>query len=224
MKRARLKRVSIYTVSVLAGLTLAAGFLHSKAGRPLLARLGVGCPMRATPEAIEAARHNSARVLRGTEAAASRPALGFALDTMTLTDVKAWAEQKQVSCEDKRAGFVQCKDVPLSALGSSGPNIAKLDFGFSLSTQRLVNITAWRDRLTSEVAATQMDAVVASMREQLGAPTREAGARTASYLASAPMQTAIVQYRFKDYIADVSATNIPGRGLTLREHYMSARD
>jgi hypothetical protein len=69
-----------------------------------------------------------------------------------------------------------------------------------------------------------MGAVVASMREQLGAPTREAGARTASSLAAGPMHTAIVSYRFKDYIADVSATNIPGRGLTLREHYMSARD
>ncbi|MES1177528.1 MAG: hypothetical protein ABUL62_24610 [Myxococcales bacterium] len=87
-----------------------------------------------------------------------------------------------------------------------------------------MNITAWRDGLTSAVAATQMGAVVASMREQLGAPTREAGARTASSLAAGPMHTAIVSYRFKDYIADVSATNIPGRGLTLREHYMSARD
>src|SRR4051812_18452576 len=224
MKRALLKRVSIYTVSGLAGLTLVAGLLHTKIGRPLLVRLGGACPLKASPEAVEAARLNSARTLRGTEAAASRPALGFALDSMTLHDVKAWAESKHVSCEEKRVGFLQCADVPLAAVGSRGPSISKLDFGFSPATERLVNITAWRDQLTGTVAAAQMDAVVASMREQLGAPTREAGERTASYLAAGPMHTAIVQYRFKDYIADVSATNIPGRGLTLREHYMSARD
>lgn len=224
MKRALLRRVSIYAVSVAAGLTLVAGLLHTKAARPLLARLGVGCPMKASPEVVEAARLNSARTQRGTEAAASRPALGFALDTMTLSDVKAWAEKKNVSCEDKRVGFLQCVDVPLAALGSTGTTISKLDFGFSPTTERLVNITAWRDRLSGSVAVAQMDAVVSSMREQLGAPTREAGARSAAFLAAGPMHTAIVSYRFKDYIADVSATNIPGRGLTLREHYMSARD
>ena len=222
--RASLKRFSIYSASAIAGLILVGGFLHTKAGRPLLAHLGVGCPMKASPESVEAARLDSARLQRGTEAAASRPALGFALDTMSLSDVKAWADRKNVSCEDKRVGFLQCTDVPLAALGSTGPNITKLDFGFSPTTERLVNITAWRDRLSGDVAAAQMSAVAASMRERLGEPTREAGSRTASYLAAGAMHTAVVSYRFKDYIADVSATNIPGRGLTLREHYMSARD
>ncbi len=64
-----------------------------------------------------------------------------------------------------------------------------------------------------------MGVVVAAMTQQLGAPTREAGSRSAGYLASVAMHTAIVEYRFKDYIADISATNIPGRGLMMREHY-----
>ena len=123
-KRALLKRVSAYAALGLRGLALVGGLLHTKAGRPLLAHWGVGCPVKASPEAVEAARLNSVR----------------------------------------------------------------------------------------------------SMREQVGAPTKEAGKRSAAYLASAPMQTALVEYRFKDYIADVSGTNIPGRGFTLREHYMSARD
>lgn len=224
MNRALLKRVSIYSASVLVALTLVGGFLHTKAGRPLLARLGVGCPVKASPEAVEAARLNSARAQRGTEAAASRPALGFALDTMSLADVKAWASQQHVSCEDVRAGLLRCTDVPVAALGGTGPVINKLDLGFSLANQHLVNISAWRNGLSSEAAVAQMDAVVASMKERVGEPTTEAGSRSASYLASGPLHTAMVEYRYKDYIADVSATNVPGRGLSLREHYMSARD
>lgn len=224
--RAKWFRVSLYAVSVLVALTVFVGFLHTKAGRPLLARLGVGCPVKASPEAVEAARNGVARKLRGVEAAASRPALGFALDSMTLSDVKAWADKKNVSCDEVRTGLLRCTNVPLAALGngSAGPAINTLDFGFKIADEHLVNISAWRSGLTGDVAAAQMSAVIASMKEQLGAPQEEAGSPTAGYLASGPMHTAIVSYRFKDYIADVSATNIPGRGLTMREHYMSARD
>jgi len=56
MKRALSIRVSIYAVCVLAGLTVVVGLLHTPAGRPLLALLGVGCPMKVSPEAVEAAR------------------------------------------------------------------------------------------------------------------------------------------------------------------------
>ena len=224
MTRALLIRVSTYTASVLVALTLVGGFLHTKAGRPILARLGVGCPVKASPEAVEAARLNSARAQRGTEAASSRPALGFALDTMTLADVKAWAEKQHVSCEDVRAGLLRCTNVPLAALGGTGPVIDKLDLGFALASQHLVSISAWRNGLSSEAAAAQINAVVASMHVRVGEPTAQAGSRSASYLASGPLHTAMVEYHYKDYIADVSATNIPGRGLSLREHYMSARD
>jgi hypothetical protein len=213
--------------SVLAALTLVIGALHMKAARPLLAKLGMKCPIQGSATDVEAARLKSARAQRGTETAASRPALGFALDTMTLADVKAWADKRHISCEEvRKSSFYRCSNVPESALSgaSTGPVIAELDFGFAPSTERLVNISAWRNGMTAADAAAQMNAVAASMKEELGAPTREAGDRSASYLASGPMRTAMLQYRFSDYIADVSATNIPGRGLMLREHYMSARD
>jgi hypothetical protein len=87
-----------------------------------------------------------------------------------------------------------------------------------------VNLSAWRSGMTSAAAASHMREVVASLRQELGNPSSEAGKRTADYLASAPMRTAIVTYRFSDYSVDVSATNIPGGGLMMREHYMSARD
>ena len=224
MTRALLKGVSTSVISLMAFLTLVGGLLHTPAGRPLLARLGVGCPVKASPEDIEAARRSSVHSQRGSATAASRPALGFALDHMTVSDVKAWAEQKRVSCQDIRAGLVRCTDVPVLAMGGSGPVMDRLDLGFSLASGRLVNISAWRTGLTGSAAAQQMEAVAVGLRGQLGRPTRAAGSRSAEYLAAGPLHTAIVEYRFKDYIADVSATNIPGRGLSLREHYMSARD
>lgn len=225
MTRALLKRVLVSVVSTLVLLTLVGGFLHTKAGRPLLARLGVGCPVKASPESVEAARRDSVRAQRGSEAAASRPALGFALDGMSIDQVKAWADQKQVACEDVRRGLLRCVSVPVAALGAgSGPVIDKLDLGFSLARGQLVNVSAWRNGLSGEVAAEQMENVVSGLQQQLGAPTHVEGSRTAEYLTAGALHTALIEYRFSDYIADVSATQIPGRGLMLREHYMSARD
>lgn len=225
MKRATFIRASIYVASMLAGLTLVIGLLHTKAARPLLAHLGVRCPVRASSEDVEQARKNSARAERGAEAALSRPALGFALDHTTLADVKAWAERARVSCDEIRSGaLLRCANVPEIAVGGGGPAIDQLDFGFAPNSARLVNISAWRRGLSGAAAADQMSTVLAGLRQQIGAPTRQAGEPTASYLAAGPMHTAVVEYRFSDYIADVSATNLAGRGLLLREHYMSARD
>jgi hypothetical protein len=226
MTRSRWIRVSIYVASSLAALTVAIGLLHTPLGRPLLARLGVGCPVQASPEDSEKARLQSARDTQGTEASPAQPALGFVLDKMTMADAEAWADLHHVSCDQIRSGSVlSCKNVSESALaGRVGSPIDELDLAFSPTTKRLVNISAMRANLDAKAVAAQMSAVVGSLKEQLGKPQREVGKRSASYLASAPMRTALVRYRFTDYQADVSATNFPGRGMMLREHYMSARD
>ena len=226
MTRARLIRVSIYVASTLAALTVVIGLLHTPMGRPLLARLGVVCPVQASPEDVERTRLESARATQGTEASPAQPALGFVLDKMTLEDVQAWAERKHVSCDSIRSDTVlTCKDVPASALsGRTGTAIDELDLAFSPRTKRLVNIATTQSDLTGDSAAAQMKAVVLGLEDQLGKPTREVGKRSSAYLASGPMRTALVRYRFTDYQADVSATNFPGHGMVLREHYMSARD
>ena len=226
MARAQLIRVSIYVASGLAVLTLAIGLLHTPLGRPLLARLGVGCPVQASPEDVERARLRSARATQGSELSPAQPALGFKLDGMTQQDVKAWADREHVSCDDLRSGsLLLCKNVPESALGGrTGTPIDELELAFSPTSKRLVNIATTRYGLDGNVAATQMSNVVASLEEQLGKPTSDVGERTGSFLSSGPMRTALVRYRFTDYQADVTATNLPGKGVMLREHYMSARD
>jgi hypothetical protein len=226
MTRSPWIRVSIYVASGLAVLTLAIGVLHTPFGRPLLARLGVGCPVQASPEDTERARLESARATAGTEASPAQPALGFVLDRMTQKDVLSWADRNHVDCDELRSGSVLvCKNVPESALGGrTGAPIDELELAFSPSSKRLVNIATTRYGLDGAAAAAQMSAVVLSLREQLGKPTREVGERSGTYLDSAPMRTALVRYRFSDYQADVSAVNFPGKGTMLREHYMSARD
>ena len=226
MTRARWIRVSIYVASSLATLTVAIGLLHTPLGRPLLARMGVGCPVQASPEDAERARLESARATQGTEATPTRPALGFVLDKMTLADVQAWADRQHVSCDEQRSGsLLRCTDVPESALsGRTGGPLNELDLAFSPRTKRLVNIATTQYDLSSAAAASQMGAVVAGLEDQLGKPTRESGRRSSAYLAAAPMRTALVRYRFTNYQADVTATNFPGHGMVLREHYMSASD
>ena len=226
MARAKLIRVSVYVASTLAALTLLVGLLHTSLGRPLLARLGVGCPVQASPEDVERARRDSARATRGSEPSPAQPALGFVLDEMTMADAQAWAEREQVSCEEQRGSTIlMCSHVRAAALGGSGGETTdELVLAFSPKTKRLVNIATTEYGLDGTAAASRMARIVSNLEEKLGKPTREAGERSASYLAEAPMRTALVRYRFSDYQADVTATNLPGKGLMLREHYMSARD
>jgi hypothetical protein len=44
---------------------------------------------------------------------------------------------------------------------------------------------------------------------------------SAAWDASGPL---FVEYRYADYLARVSALDLPGRGVVLRGHYLSARD
>jgi len=226
MARAKWLRVSLYVISGFAALTAVIGLLHTPLGRPLLARLGVGCPVQASPEDTERARLESARATGGTEASPAQPALGFVLDRMTVADVEAWAERYHVTCNEQRSGtLLDCRNVPDEALGGhGGRTLDELQLVFSPASKKLVNIATTQYGLPAQDAAQQMQRVTAALEQQLGKPTGEAGKRTGSYLDSAPYRTAFVRYRFSDYQADVTATNLPGKGTMLREHYMSARD
>ena len=69
-----------------------------------------------------------------------------------------------------------------------------------------------------------MASIAARLEEDLGAPSSAAGELSGTYLSSGDMHTSALAYRYKDYMADVSATKIPQAGVAVREHYMSARD
>ncbi|HEX4449068.1 MAG TPA: hypothetical protein VH044_20145 [Polyangiaceae bacterium] len=208
--------------------TAAVGALHAPFARPLLMRLG-GCPMagasKMTAVELERARHIGAEA-RGTEAAPARPALGFTLDTSTLADVRAWATRTHADCDDPHPGLVVCKDVAPQSLGRDPAEgtIDQLALGFDTHA-RLVNESTLRQHLAADTASRTARGIVASLESQLGPADRRAGRFDAKALAqpgAAGIST--VMYRFSDYIADVSTTNLGVTGPMLREHYMSARD
>jgi hypothetical protein len=203
-------------VAAAAALAVAAaGLLHLPWARPLLARLG-GCPAsRASPARVEAAQRRAWQALRGASAAPSRPALGFALAETTLAEVEAWGRARGLDCERLRDGaLLRCAAVPAAALGV-GPTgtYDDVSFGFRLRDGRLVNVTALRGGLAAPAAAEAMREAAGRLAGELGPPQR---------LSAPGSEPAFLQYRYVDYLADVTAMSVPRRGHAVREHYMAA--
>lgn len=221
------------TVSRIARIAIAAGAMvavvgamHAPFARPLLMRLG-GCPMagaKMTPRESENARRMASSALRGSERAPARPAFGFALDETTLTDVRAWAERSHVACEDRRPGLLHCTDVPASALGlaPTARNVDELALEFD-DQGRLRNATSLRTRRTAAAASAEAHALVDSLAGALGPAARRSGEFSESQLAApGAYSISTVEYRFADYVAEVTAMNAPSGGPSIREHFMSA--
>jgi hypothetical protein len=208
--------------------TLAIGALHAPPFRHLLMRLG-GCPMlgaRMTPEQMDNARRISASAYRGEVAAPVRPALGFVLDVTTLADVHAWESREKVACEDERAGLVTCARVPPTAFGSPAAQVPidELALGFD-AHGRLVNVTTLRSHLSPADAAHASLDIGTVLEASLGSAGKRTGAFDTRRLSRAGIDSlATVQYRYRDYFADVTAMNLPESGPSIREHYMSANN
>jgi hypothetical protein len=205
-----------------AGLTLAIAALHLPAARPLLALVGQ-CPVgRESPTEIEEARRIALRSLRGSGTAPARPALGFALERTTEPEVRQWARTRGIACESSReATLLVCTTVPAGALGPSAPQaVDELAFGFRVRDHRLVNLTTLTTGVDATAAATAFATTAASLTSELGAAAAERLPST-GWDGRRP---AFVRYRFADYVAAVSAMELPGRGIVMREQYLSAVD
>jgi hypothetical protein len=207
--------------------TAAVGALHAPFARGLLMRIG-GCPLagasKMTSAEMEHAREIAAEA-RGSEPASVRPALGFVLDTSTLADVRAWEARTHADCDEPHGGLVVCKNVPPAALGldPADGTIDQLALGFD-TRSRLVNESTLREGLAPDAASRTARSIVSSLRSQLGPAARQVGTFEADALARAGAAgISTVEYRFRDYMADVSTSNLGTTGPLLREHYMSAR-
>lgn len=211
------------------GLLVAAiGVAHMPFARSLLMTMG-GCPMagsRMTAIEAENARHMALASNPGHEAAPARPALGFALDSTSVANVRDWARREHVDCDDARPGLLKCSEVSPVALGLPAENgsIDELELEFS-DQGRLVNMTTFRSHLNPAQAATEAHSIVSSLIEKLGPAGRKAGAFDPAHLSvSGAESISAVTYRYNDYVADVTAMNTPSGGPSIREHYMSAKD
>jgi hypothetical protein len=162
-------------------------------------------------------------VLRGAPPAPARPALGLTLDRTRVADVQAWAAARYLACETRRgpSGVVTCTNVPMGALwpGRAAGQIDELAFAFA-SDGRLVAVDSLRRALSGTEASRLFDGIARDLAAALGSDGERAGSSAADDLAAAPLRTARLQYRFYDYVATVTATNVDGR-IDLREQYQS---
>jgi hypothetical protein len=213
----RSRKAVAAVAAVFSICTAGVGLAHMRWARPLLQRLG-GCPLgRATPLQVEAAQRQAWHALKGAGRAPARPAMGFVLDRTTLPQLRAWADVRGLACEVQRGGaLLRCSHVPAAALTSGGAGVYDdLSFGFRLADQRLVNVTALRTGLAAVETAARLRDIAGVLERELGAPTRQA------MIAGGP---SFVQYRYADYLAGVTAMELPSRGHAVREHYMSGLD
>jgi hypothetical protein len=205
----------------LAG-TAVVGLLHAKAGRPLLAKLG-GCPVQhANRDNMDALRKYAVAQSPSDGTAPARPALGFKLDQTTEDEIRSWSKTNKIDCEENSSrGTFVCKNVPGLALGDPDMlPVEELTMAFS-PAGKLVNLLAMREALTSAKASQVFTARKARLEKEIGAPSHSGGKSDPAYFDEDILRTAIVDYKYRDYEATVSATTMLDRTVAVREHYLS---
>ena len=203
------------TATIALALLGAVGLLHAPPGRSLMRLLGGRCPARGvSPAAAESLRQRGVRALRGEQPAPERPALGLALDRARLADARGWAAARGGSCVERArpSSLLICRNLP---------DYDEVTFAFA-PDGRLVSVATLRERLPGLVAGAAFAGIRRQLAERLGDGAL-AGDPTASRLTAGPLHVARLQYRFADYLASVTAMNLP-EGVALREQYQSARD
>ncbi len=216
-------------IGILLALPVAAvafmGLAHTKVGRPLLSAFGssrVGCPVstaNASPQQLEDQRAATMKAQRGAERARARPALSFVLTRSTKTDVAAWASARGVTCTDELAQTaLRCRDVPTDA----GP-IRDLYMRFEPSGA-LVAVDAIRGAQSGDAAIALVDAIAATIVRDAGAASATRGESSGAMLERDTYASRAIEFRFRDYSADVSATNMGEQGLVVREQYRAIPD
>ncbi|HVT08174.1 MAG TPA: hypothetical protein VHO67_12005, partial [Polyangia bacterium] len=135
-------------------------------------------------------------------------------DGARLADVQQWAAARGGTCaaRTRPSSLLSCRQIA---------SYDEVTFGFA-PDGRLISVSALRTGLPGAEAAGRFDGLQQSLSAQLGAGAL-AGEPTAAALAGGPLHTARLQYRFSDYLATVTAMNLPG-GIAVREQYQSARD
>jgi hypothetical protein len=220
--RSTVKKVLVGVAISIAAATGIVGLLHTSVGKPLLAKAG-GCPANnAPPQGVEDAQKRAIRLTRGETPAPARVALGFELDKTTLSDVQSWAKKHGIACKATREDTtLSCVDIPAEALPATFARgrIDELEMSFRVADKTLLGLSTWRWHLPEETAARELDSVFTGLRGSLGSPTVNEGDR--ARLGRELFAGVIVKYNFKDYLCTVSGMNLPEKGITLHESYVT---
>jgi hypothetical protein len=208
----------------LLALVGAVGWMHTPQGVAVLRAAGLPCPVsRATASDVMTVRELGLARIRSDEAAPQRPALRFALETTTREQASAWAAAHRLACEpvDKGLHYLRCRGVDARALGVAGPPVSEMWLAFRPNGGLLSVDVYWRGLDDAGEATAWADAAH-RLRAALGAPSRATGDASPAVLHASALQTARIEYRYRDYAATLTAANLPYGGLAVREQYLSA--
>lgn len=219
MIRARTRRIVwrvIIATSLAVGLFVGVvGLAHTRWGRPLLAYLPgakVVCPL-GYGEPIAKADWDRARLMaqrneRARDAAKSAPTLGFAFGA-PKTEIVAWARASNVACEPTRRETALRCTLGATRLATDAPAFDEVTFGFD-GSDTLVYLDATTSRSWDE-ASKAFDESARYLSDRLGAPTHDEGEADQAYLTGGKLRQALKEYRFSNYRAKLTATNMAGR-------------
>lgn len=203
------------------------GWMHTPGARPILGALGVKCPItkNANPVVMDNVRRQQ-MAAPDAPLAPRRPALGLELDKSTLKDGRAWADQRGLKCSEHQRGYeyLQCPSVLPSAIGeaySAAPiDMLVLTFG---SKGTLIGVQTYRRGVSVGEVVAILTGGQKSLARDLGPPTATLGSADdpAFQNKSAGYAAAQVNYKFKDYLATLSAARLPGSGVVVMEKFYS---
>lgn len=210
-----------------AALTVAffglVGFAHTEAGRPLLNALrgAPGCPVDLAalePANVEAKRVDAIAKKRGTALESSRRALGFTLGETTRADVSAYLSAHGIACSDKSDSVLKCDSAPSELSPGSAPRIDDLHLQFD-ADDRLVAVDVYREGTSSCAAVAWLGELDGKLSRDIGPATGSQGEVSEAFLEGGSLRRAANQYRYRSYVAEVSATRLGSRGVRVREQY-----
>jgi hypothetical protein len=130
-------------------------------------------------------------------------------------DVERELENRGAECESLSKGAVLRCRVPATD-DHTGELDAHVQFDPS---HRLVAVDLWRTARSGEDALRLFEREIERLRQEVGEETRSSGTADAGYLTEKPLRRAAREYRYSDYLAQVSVTNLGQHGIRLREQY-----
>lgn len=210
--------------AAMLALVGAMGWMHTPQGIAVLRAAGLPCPAsRATASDVMTIREQGLARIRSDDAAPLRPALRFALESTTREQALAWAAEHRLPCEPVNKGlqYLRCRGFDAGALGVAGPPVSEMWLAFR-PDGRLLGVDVYWRGLDDDSEATAWSDAEHRLRAALGAPSRATGDATPAVLRASALQTARIEYRYRDYAATLTAANLPYGGLAVREQYLSA--
>jgi hypothetical protein len=208
----RMWRILIAVGAAFGVFVAVVGVAHTPWGRPLLVFLPgmkVGCPV-GYGKPIAPADWDWARLIANREnpsrdASKNAPALGFEFGT-PKGEIEAWAKGVGVSCEPTRRETALRCALGKKSLREGGPAFDEVTFGFDGSSV-LVYLDATVSGAFSETSTAFNDSA-RYLAEQLGSPTHSEGSADRTYLTEARLRQAAQEYRYANYRAKLTATNL----------------